>query len=495
MLLKMSDTAEASDLELLTRYTRDRSEQAFAELVRRHVNLVHSAALRQVCSPQLAEEIAQSAFTDLARNAHRLAPDTIVTAWLYQVTRRTAIDVVRRETRRQLREQIATEMNAMNTTHEEWTHIEPLLDEAMSALDDTDRAAVLLRYFENKSLREVGATLGTSDDAAQKRVSRAVERLREFFNKRGVTVGASGLVVVISANAVQAAPIGLALTISTAAALAGPTIATTATITKAIAMTTFQKTIVTATIAALAGAGIYEARQNSQLREQVKTLQQHQAPLAELNEDLLKEHDDMTNRLAALAEEIARSKTNNLELLRLRGEVGLLRRESQNPTTSNPKQPIANKQETRSEQVFEKGFGSLGEFLPTDGASDAGNSTPEAVLQSFVWAIRAGKFDEIAGMFSGQRKSGDVAGQVSESQSPFYQRMQNVFTNTAGFHLSSKLIRDGQNYRVRLDADPMNDENGEKKKNLHLSFDLQKRPEGWSLGNNFETNLQFVDNR
>src|SRR6266581_3621866 len=110
-------------------------------------------------------------------------------------------------------------MNAMNATAADWTHIEPLLDEAMHALGDTDRTAVLLRYFENKSLREVGLTLGTSDDAAQKRVSRAVERLREFFAKRGVTVGASGLAVVISANAVQAAPVGLAVTISTATAV------------------------------------------------------------------------------------------------------------------------------------------------------------------------------------------------------------------------------------------------------------------------------------
>jgi RNA polymerase sigma factor (sigma-70 family) len=103
-----------TDLELLGHYGRERSEDAFAELVRRHLDLVHSAALRQVRSPQLAEEVAQSAFTDLARNARRLAPDTILTAWLYQVTRRTAIDVVRREARRQLREQVASEMTAMN---------------------------------------------------------------------------------------------------------------------------------------------------------------------------------------------------------------------------------------------------------------------------------------------------------------------------------------------------------------------------------------------
>lgn len=209
-LLNMSDT----DLQLLARYTRHRAEDAFAELVRRHLDLVHSAALRQVRSPQLAEEVAQTVFTDLARQAPRLAADTIVAAWLYEVTRRTAIDVVRRESRRQLREQIATEMNAMNATADDWSHIEPLLDEAMHALDATDRAAVLLRYFENKSLREVGVALGTSDDAAQKRVSRAVERLREFFAKRGLSLGASGLAFVLSAKAVHAAPMGLELKVS-----------------------------------------------------------------------------------------------------------------------------------------------------------------------------------------------------------------------------------------------------------------------------------------
>jgi len=217
MLLNMSETTQ-SDRELLARYIRHQAEDAFAEIVRRHLALVFSAALRQVRSPQLAEEVAQSAFLKLARHVRQLTPDTILSAWLYQVTRREAIDVVRREAGRQLREQIATEMNAMNATAADWTHIEPLLDEAMQALDETDRTAVLLRYFENKSLREVGQTLGTSDDTAQKRVSRAVDHLREYFAQLGVTVGESGLVVVLSANAVQAAPVGLALTISTTAA-------------------------------------------------------------------------------------------------------------------------------------------------------------------------------------------------------------------------------------------------------------------------------------
>lgn len=232
---------DVDEMALLRRFARDGEEEAFAELVRRHLNLVHSAALRQIRSPQLAEDIAQSVFSDLARDATRLKPGTILAAWLYEVTRRTAIDVARREARRQLREQVAVEMNAMNSTSSDWAQVEPLLDDAMAALDETDRTAVLLRYFENKSLREVGAALGTSDDTAQMRVSRAVERLRDFFAQRGFTVGTGGLVAVISANAVQAAPVGLAAVISTASVLTGATLTTT----KAIAMTSMQKTLVT----------------------------------------------------------------------------------------------------------------------------------------------------------------------------------------------------------------------------------------------------------
>src|SRR5882724_1171673 len=319
-----------ADLELLRDYACEKSQEAFAELVRRHVDLVYSAALRQVRSPQLAEEVGQSVFTDLARDAANLKPDTILTAWLYQVTRRTAIDVVRRESRRQARERLAVEMAAMNTATD-WTHIEPLLDDAMEALDETDRAAILLRYFENKSLREVGQSLGTSDDAAQKRVSRAVERLREFFSKRGIAIGAGGLVVVISANAVQAAPLALAATISSAAILAGTTISTSTAVaaTKAIAMTTLQKTIVGAMLTAAIAGGIYERRQNLVLREQNETLRQQNAPQAAEDRALHQKYRELSDKLAALAEENERLNTNTAELLKLRGEVAQLRADAQ----------------------------------------------------------------------------------------------------------------------------------------------------------------------
>ncbi len=313
------------DSQLLRDYVNAKSQDAFTQLVRRHLDLVYSAALRQVYSPQLAEEVSQSVFADLARAAEKLKPDTILTAWLYQVTRRTAIDVVRRESRRQARERLAVEMAAMNTAAN-WTHIEPLLDDALEALDETDRAAILLRYFENKSLREVGQSLGTSDDAAQKRVSRAVERLREFFSKRGVAVGAGGLVVLISANAVHAAPLALVATISTTAILTGTT-TTTAIATKAIAMTLIQKTLVTATVTVLVGAGVYETHQATQLRQQVKTLQQEQAPLNAQLEQLQQQRSEASNQIASLTEEVGKANNNDLELLKLRGEVGALRRQ------------------------------------------------------------------------------------------------------------------------------------------------------------------------
>jgi RNA polymerase sigma factor (sigma-70 family) len=402
----MSDT----DLELLALYTRQQAEDAFTEIVRRHLDLVHSAALRQVRSPQLAEEVAQSTFINLARHAHRLTPDTILTAWLYEVTRREAIDVVRREARRQLREQIASEMNAMNATVADWTHIEPLLDEAMHALDETDRAAVLLRYFENKSLREVGTTLGTSENAAQKRLTRAVERLREFFAKRGVSIAESGLVVVISTNAVQAAPLGLIGTISAAAALVGTTVATTtATATKAIAMTTLQKTLITVTMVAALSTGIYEVRQASILRNRVEMLQQQQT---EQSKQLTSERDDATRQLAALRDDNERLNRNTAELLKLRGEAKRFR---------ETEQQTAQLKTVQSANGPVKARVAFGTEL-----QDLGATTPERAASSLIWATTAGQRERVSELL-------ELPKRVSEEDAPkhyeyFTKQLSNLFS-------------------------------------------------------------------
>jgi RNA polymerase sigma factor (sigma-70 family) len=324
----------ANDHELLGQFTRDHSQDAFTALVDRHVNLVFSAAFRQVRSPHLAEEVVQTVFTRLACHAHELRADTILSAWLYHVTRNTSVDVVRREARRQAREQIAYQMSDLNAAGNEWVQIEPLLDEAMQSLEDPDRAAILLRFFENKSLREVGEALGASEDAAQKRVSRALDRLREFFAKREVTVGASSLAALLSANAVQAAPAGLATLVTVGAVAGSATLSTSTAViaAKTIAMTTVQKTAIAVAAAGALAVGIYQARQVSQLREQVHVLQGEQllqqAALSNQVLTLQQERDRATNALAALSNEGSASKKGTNEVLRLRGEVGRLRQEN-----------------------------------------------------------------------------------------------------------------------------------------------------------------------
>ncbi len=237
-----------NDTDLLGQFTREPAtragQDAFTALVDRHLSLVYSAALRQVRSPQLAEEISQSVFTQLAHHAASLKSGTVLAAWLHRVTHHAAIDVIRREGRRQAREQIACEMSRlMDDNPADWTLIEPLLDEAVQSLDETDRAAIIVRFFENKSLREVGETLGTSEDAAQKRISRALERLREHFVRHKIAAAAAGLAAVISTHAVEAAPAGLSSTIASGSLAAAVSVPVSASLTtaKIIAMTTLQK--------------------------------------------------------------------------------------------------------------------------------------------------------------------------------------------------------------------------------------------------------------
>jgi len=321
---------ELDDHKLLAEFARSASESAFDALVARHVNLVYSTALRFTGNPHHAQEITQAVFVILARKAGSLRRGTVLSGWLYQNARLTAATFVKGETRRQRREQEAYMLSTLNESDPAaWQQIAALLDDAMGDLGETDRNAVVLRFFENKTAQEVGAALNLTEAAAHKRVSRALEKLRLYLSKRGIALPAAALTAAISANAVQAAPVGLSITISTAAALAGTTLATatTATAIKTIAMTTLQKTVITATLAIVAGVGIYEVHQNSQLREQNQTLQQQQAPLAEQIQQWQRGYEDATNRLAVFRNDNDRLNSNSLELLRLRGEVTRLRNE------------------------------------------------------------------------------------------------------------------------------------------------------------------------
>jgi len=314
---------DQTDSQLLRAYAEHRSEPAFAELVRRHVDFVYSAALRMVCDSHLAEDVTQGVFVALAKNFAQLADRPVLSGWLHRTAQNIAAQTVRTDVRRRAREQEAVAMNELLSAEPNalWEHIAPHLDAAIGELSEADRDALLLRYFERMSAREMAQTLGTSEDAAQKRVSRAVERLRDFFAKRGVTIGASGLVVVISANAVQAAPVGLAVTISTAAALVGTTIATTV---ETIAMTATQKLLVAAiVVASVITPVLVQHRAQTKLAEQDRALQRQAGRLAELQ----KENERLANLLAEANSSRSLPSGQYNDLLRLRGQVGRLNRD------------------------------------------------------------------------------------------------------------------------------------------------------------------------
>ena len=247
------------DMELVQEYARHGSEEAFATLVSRHINLVYSVALRQLHDTHLAEEVTQAVFIILARKAGSLNAKTILSAWLCRTAQYAAADASKMQRRRQRREQEMHMESVLNQTEPEsspWTDIAPLLDIAMAQLGEKDHSAIVLRFFERKDLKQVGAALGVSENAAKTRVSRATEKLRKFFIKRGITLSAAAIGGVVSANSIQAAPIGLATSV-TAAAVKG-TAVTTSTLTlikttlKIMAWTKLKTAVVVGAIAIMA---------------------------------------------------------------------------------------------------------------------------------------------------------------------------------------------------------------------------------------------------
>ena len=219
------------DAELLSAYATQRSEEAFATLVERHVSLIYSSALRQARNPHLAEEITQAVFIILARKAGSLGRETVLAGWLCRTARFAACNALKAEHRRQHREQEAYMESLLHESEPgAWPQIAPLLDEAVAQLAEADRNAVVLCFYEQQPLEEVGRVLGLNADATQKRVSRALEKLRKFFAKRGVSSTTAILAGAISANSVQAAPVTLAKSI-TAVAFAKGAAASTSTLT------------------------------------------------------------------------------------------------------------------------------------------------------------------------------------------------------------------------------------------------------------------------
>lgn len=238
-----------TDRDLLQRYAQHASEDAFAEIVRRHVGLVYGTALRQLCgNTALAEDVTQAVFTALAAkrdshpHLHHLA------GWLYGTTRHTASHLVRAERRRQDREQKAHTMHTLlaESGPDDLAALPPaLLDEVLERLDAVDREAVLRRFFEDESFATIGAALAVSEDAARMRVTRALEKIRDHFAHRGIRSSVAAIGAALAGQVVAAPPhlvAGIfagcaALAVPAAAPLGALTLMTTTKLTYALAGT------------------------------------------------------------------------------------------------------------------------------------------------------------------------------------------------------------------------------------------------------------------
>jgi RNA polymerase sigma factor (sigma-70 family) len=300
--------------QLLAEYIENRSEAAFRRIVERYVNLVYSTALRSVSGDRhLAEDVTQIVFIHLARKAHKLGPKSMIGGWLHRDTCFVASKVLRQERRRQNREREAALMNSMpDHSTARFEEVTPLLDQAINSLGNDDRTAIVLRFFEQRDFRSVGLALGTSEDAARMRVGRALNKLQLILQGRGLALSTAALATTLGATAVAAAPAGLAASVAGTALAASNAGGLTLALLKFMTITKSNAGLAVLVAGGLAVPLFLQHRAQAKLQEQNTALQQQVAALDKRENPPVAQApptDDRAN-----------------ELLRLRGEVALLRR-------------------------------------------------------------------------------------------------------------------------------------------------------------------------
>ncbi len=339
-----------NDGTLLAEYHAAKSEEAFRELFARHSPMVYSSALRQTGRAALAEDVTQAVFGILAEKAGKLRNHPVVSGWLHQTTRFAALKAVRSEQRRQHREQEASLMNELSdATDRVWSQMEPHLDEALGALNEADRDALILRYFENRSLREVGERIGVSDDAAQKRVSRALEKLRGFFDCRKLGLSTGVIATVLPVKAIGAVPVGLSKTIPAAVVAGGSAPATLELIHETMNMLFWAKLKTVAPIAAIGAVAVGTPitvqhniitdlrRENAELRAQLAALR-----------NTPKQPAVMVAEPALSPSELAKLRADAAEVHRLRADIARAR-ESARESAEQAQQAQAVQERMRSQ--------------------------------------------------------------------------------------------------------------------------------------------------
>lgn len=343
------------DTALLRRYAMGGDEEAFAELVQRHVNLVYSAALRQLNGDaHLAADATQLVFSDLARKAQALAEHRVLAGWLFTSTRFATAKLVRGERRRQAREREAhLEHELMHddpSARLDWDRVRPVLDEALGELSDADREAILLRFFEGRDFASVGAKLHVADNTARMRVERALEKLRARLERRGVTSTGAALAAALAGQAVFAAPAGLAANITgvalasgVAAAATGAAVGGASAVATFMCMTKLQLGLTSALAVAGATGFVVQANTAASLRAEADALRRETAAIAPLQAENI--------RLARLAAEVATLRRDDAEFARLEAEAAALRTRLQQIARAEEARAAARQREAA--QVFE----------------------------------------------------------------------------------------------------------------------------------------------
>lgn len=309
-----------NDLDLLRQFAERQTESAFANLVTRYSGLVYAVALRQVHNPHLAEDVTQTVFLLLARKARKLSRGTILSGWLFQTTRFVSADAMKTEMRRKNRERQAMELGAVASPSES-TGVEglvPFVNESIGCLKPVERDAVLLRFFEKKTFLDIGLALGVTEEAARKRVDRALEKMRLFFGRKGITISAVALGGAIETLFSTSAPPALA-GILTKAALSVPVFGFSQALWHAATASPLKTALAGGAFLAVTAAAWVQWETNSRLSNANRELRQNE-------QQLLAASQRQGEELRAARDEILSLQRATTELHRLRNEVGQWKR-------------------------------------------------------------------------------------------------------------------------------------------------------------------------
>lgn len=419
---------------LLAEYVQNRSEPAFRELVARYINLVYAAAVRLVeGDTHLAEDVTQTVFAEFARLAHRV-PGGTMGGWLHRHTCFVAAKTMRGERRRRWRERQAMAMNALEDhTPDNLARVAPMLDEAINELAAPEGTAIVLRFFDQRDFRSVGEALGSSEDAAQKRVARGLEKLRISLLRRGVALSGAALASALAGQAMTAAPAALAASVSSAA-LAGAAAGGGLTLAwlKIVAMTKLKLAVSAVVVAGVGTTLVLEHQAQNRLRDENASLRTQIEQLTQAVED-----ERSANAAARADANTALTQKQQLELLRLRGEVGSLRNQQKDlaKLQEENRQLRVARNAPAAPRPQPKTDSTAKDYYARESLVFAGYADAEAAFQSTVWALTTGDIKTALGSYAPELRARLEQMLQGKSESDILAQFKKEMDGVTGFRI------------------------------------------------------------